>query len=425
MTESRLCQSYWRALIGNRSNAPRGRAGYPLWQRYWAALIGVRLPVRSELEILTERVSERFAPPRLIVESTNASRAKSRRVHSRGWIAATLAAVALLAFTWGIGRQTGALVEPSATTASPSQELSSPTMWRSVHLSVPVPQATSIAFGRDGEFLAVGTGAGKVQMLGPTAPELMTGYVSAASGTAIDSVALSPDQRVLATGSSDGSVRLWDVGTRRLLADLGKLDAAVTAVAFGAAGGRIVAAGGNQLMGWSVATGEPLAGLPLTVRGGPVHAVAFDLSEKVAVGIDDGSILLWDANAGTTLTRLTVAAQGGAVNTLAFSSDGRTLFSGSADGVVRLWDLLDDHPVGISLETHGSPVNSVASSPDGRWIASGTANGAVHLRRVLDSQSGRVLDTAKGSVLAVAFGRDSRQIAAVTSDGCVQMWNLS
>ena len=123
-----------------------------------------------------------------------------------------------------------------------------------------------------------------------------SGILADNTGT-VFSVAFSPDGKTLAAGDLDGTVRLWDVATRRQL------------------------------------------GSPLTSPTGTVQSVAFSPDGKtLASGSADGTVRLWDVatrrQLGSPLTSPT-----GTAESVAFSPDGKTLASGSADGTVRLWDV--------------------------------------------------------------------------------------
>ena len=78
------------------------------------------------------------------------------------------------------------------------------------------------------------------------------------------SVAYSPDGSMLASGSTDETIRLWDVATGSLLATLSGHTKAVTSVAYAPAGGTLASGGydNNEVRFWDLASytgGEPTA----------------------------------------------------------------------------------------------------------------------------------------------------------------------
>ncbi|KAG9025260.1 hypothetical protein FS837_005032, partial [Tulasnella sp. UAMH 9824] len=112
----------------------------------------------------------------------------------------------------------------------------------------------------------------------------------------VRSVAFSPDSKTLASGSHDGTIRLWHAQT------------------------------GSPL-------GEPLKGHSNSVR-----SVAFSPDSKtLASGSHDGTIRLWDAQTGSPLGERPHSYYS-RVSSVAFSPDGKTLASVSDDGTIHLWN---------------------------------------------------------------------------------------
>lgn len=143
------------------------------------------------------------------------------------------------------------------------------------------------------------------------------------------SVAFSPTGQILASGSADKQVKLWDVQTGTLLRTLTS-KYVVFAVAF-SPDGKILATGGGSH--------------PTNV----------------------GEIILWDTQTWT-LTK-SLAGHTDKVYSVAFSPDGKTLASGSQDKTVKLWDV----QTGASKRTLvgcTDTVSSVAFSPDSKILAS-------------------------------------------------------
>ena len=111
----------------------------------------------------------------------------------------------------------------------------------------------------------------------------------------ITSVAFSPDGVLLAVGSEDASVRLWEVATGHLRQTLHGYEGEVGAIAF-SPDGALLASGSRDgtIRLWDTKTG----GLMLSI-GAPVRAVATSASGRwVATGHKDGTVHVWEATAG-------------------------------------------------------------------------------------------------------------------------------
>jgi WD40 repeat protein len=306
-------------------------------------------------------------------------------------------------------------------------------------LSVGTGGVGSVAFSPGGHTLASGTNNGTVRLWNvadPVHPEPLAKPLTV--GSAVFSVAFSPDGQTLISGNYNGTIKLWNVADPRrplvIPQTLGAGTGAVYSVAF-SPDGHILASGDidGTVRLWNMSNpAHPVPLAPPLIGSSPVLSVAFSPDGHIlAGGGDGGTIQLWDiANPAHPRPLGKPLAGTGDVFSVAFSPDGHTLAAGGDGNTVRLWDVADPahpRPLGRALAV-GSNVESVAFSPDGRTLASGNGDGTVRLWNVADPAHsrplGQPLTAGTNAVLWVAFSPDGHKLAAGSYDGTVRLWSL-
>ncbi|SMD20821.1 WD40 repeat domain-containing protein [Kibdelosporangium aridum] len=255
----------------------------------------------------------------------------------------------------------------------------------------------------------------------------------AGSAGPIRSVAFSPKGRLLATGSEDKNVVVWDAdfATPRMIATLIGHEDVVNAVAFSADSRTLVSASrDNTVRLWNVSNpSNPQRLHVLTGHTGGVTSLAFTKDGRTLVtGSTDGTIRLWDLTNPASPQRIGLLSELGEITAVAVKPDADVLVSGGRDGMVRLWDIADArNPVPLTtLDRHiRASVLAVAFSPDGRTLATSGTDWVAQLWDVREVWKPTPVSVLTGQFLALSFSADSQTLAAAGSDSEVRLIDVT
>jgi WD40 repeat protein/predicted Ser/Thr protein kinase len=289
---------------------------------------------------------------------------------------------------------------------------------------------TAVAFSPDDRLIASGSADHTVKLWDAgTGKEVRSLDRHKAGVTAL---AFSPDRKRLATASSDRTVRIWDSVTGQELHCFNEHDGAVNCVAF-SPDGRHVASGSDDMTVrlWAAETGE--VERKFTGHRHPVKAVAFSLDAIKMASVGQGpkgELLVWNTSTGD----IALENRGTSWTSVAFCPDGQHLATGEAGAVgtedgkraflkpaIRIWDL--GTKTVKSLKGHQDAITQVAFSPDGTQVVSSGADQTVRLWDVADGKEVATFHEEMAA-LGAAFSPDGRRFVSGSADHTVKVWAL-
>ena len=240
--------------------------------------------------------------------------------------------------------------------------------------------------------------------------------------SAIRSVAFDPDGLTLASGSSDSTIKLWDLSRAKLLNTLeGQFKNTVFSVAFDFDGSSLVSGTDKGLVEQRDSNSGELFRTLERQSSGAVFSVATDSQgRRIAAGTDRGFIELWETINGKRLRMLDGHVE--SVYSVAFDPEGSRLVSGGNDKTIRLWDVNRGRLL-RTINGHTGTVRSVVFDPTGLMLASGSSDTTIKL---WDASNGEMLCSLTGHtnrVEAVAYSYDGRLLASKCRAGTIRIWN--
>jgi WD40 repeat protein len=237
--------------------------------------------------------------------------------------------------------------------------------------------------------------------------------------------AISPDGLSVVVGFSDGSLRVYDLATQQLREEVKQAHQdGIVRITFDHGGTRLATAGfDNVAKVWSLQAGKLHLQHTFTGHTDAVHTVAFSPDDRqLATASFDGKIGLLPLTGGSG--KLFVAHQGKVVS-VSFDATGKLLFSaGYEDQTLKRWQLSDTPPSAQTVATAHDSLLWSSLSPDGSALASVGRERVVSVYPTLGSAAPLRLIGHEQTVFKAIFSPDSRQLATVSADMTVRLWDL-
>jgi serine/threonine protein kinase/WD40 repeat protein len=281
-----------------------------------------------------------------------------------------------------------------------------------------------VIFSPDGHFVLSGGADGTIKVWDPISGRLLKSI--SAHGSCVNSLAFSADGTILASASCDRSIKLWNASTYELLATLDGTSMIIECLAFSPSGdGRLASGGAGPFVHiWDMQSLEVVD--TLDTQREAVHAigwrsdgqalfVAADAPPNHALG---AATLFWNLETNEH------AEFKGKVNGLAVTHNASAAYLAMSDGTVRL--IRNGTAVApFVLRGHLNAVHAVAISPKGDLVASAGSDSTIQLWNTSVASRLQILTGHVNRVQSLAFSPQGSLLASASFDGSVKLWDYN
>ncbi|MCZ2074044.1 MAG: WD40 repeat domain-containing protein, partial [Bryobacterales bacterium] len=279
-----------------------------------------------------------------------------------------------------------------------------------------------VVFSADGSTLATAAGDGTVVIWRQDGKAWKEYWRLPPQDDMVRVAAFAPENDVIAAGNQNGSLALWNVAQKRLLAELISKGPAIRALAYSPDGRLLLSGNADGIVHvWDTAKHVQESSFKVCV--GAVNDLVFSADGELlaSCGAGENTITLWDAN--SRKVRRVLTGHTGPVSAVAFSPDRTKIASASKDTTVNVWNLTSGQL--LKSLVHPQAISTVAFSPDGERLAAG---GAFHTVQVWDAHSYKLLNDFHAhwsDICKVRFLPHGDTLVTAGEDNLTRIWSVA
>ncbi len=238
----------------------------------------------------------------------------------------------------------------------------------------------------------------------------------------ITSLAAAPDGSVVLSGSTDRTVKAWDIERGRLVFTIGRHDCPVYALAVTSDGSTVVSgAYDGKLTLWDMRSRQMVRSF-LAHSGVVKSLIPVPGKFQILSGSVDDTIKVWNLESGELVR--SICCNSVSVEAVAIFTDGTYVVTGSYDRIVRVWHLASGKLL-RSLVGHSESVKAVAINVNLMCIISGSSDGTIRIWKLETGEEIRVLHGHSGSVSSLAVNRAGTRFFSGSWDKTVKVWDFN
>jgi len=285
-------------------------------------------------------------------------------------------------------------------------------------------RVTCITFSPDGRYLASGSSDGNVRLWRVSPSSYLE---SLECDSRVNALCFHPDGEHLVAGLNNGEVRIWHLNFGYLMqVSSSSFDSGlggIGSIAFSRDGGLLVAGGDNgRVRAWTFPRCAPVGDVRLS--SGMVFSLDLHPSDplvavgvmRIAMNIDLASAWLWDLSSERTRP---ILGHISSVFAVKFSPQGEILATGGGDGVVSLWKV-----PGLSQYAFWQEKSEIGALEflDDRSLLFGTLSGSLKSLRITDQIEIETIGRYEKGIIAIRKSPNGKQLAIASGEGWIRVW---
>lgn len=233
--------------------------------------------------------------------------------------------------------------------------------------------------------------------------------------------ALLPDGKTMISGSSDKTIKCWELSTGKEIKTFKGHNDRITGLAVTHDGKHMISGSDDRTIRiWELENGKVIR--VLKGHGGSITCVSVTTDGKhIISGSDDETLKLWVLSTGKEVR--TFKGHTYYVNCVTITPGNKKIISGSSDRTLKLWDLECGKEI-YTFEGHTDYVNCVSVTADGQYMISGSSDRTLKLWEISSGKEIRTFEGHDAPVTGVSITLGGEQMISTSDDKTFKLWNL-